>query len=103
MIIKWLDDAVYDLRALHHYIGQDNLGAADNLVKKILNKVELLPENPSIGRQGRIFNTRELVISGTPYIVPYRVKNRAIEILRIFHCAMQWPDECFTKNCKHNL
>ncbi len=93
MIIRWLEDAVYDLRALRHYIGQDNIHAANNVVKKILNKIELLSEQPSIGRQGRVLNTRELIISGTPYIIPYRVKDSAIEVLRVFHCAMQWPED----------
>lgn len=93
MNIRWLDDAVHDLRALHNYIRQDNTHAANNVVKKVINKIALLSEQPGIGRQGRVLNTRELVISGTPYIVPYRVKNGAIEILRVFHCAMQWPED----------
>ena len=93
MIINWLDNAVHDLRELHRYIGQDNIHAANNVVKKIFDKIELLAEQPSMGRQGRVLNTRELVISGAPYIVPYRVKNGAIEILRVFHCSMQWPED----------
>ncbi len=93
MIIKWLEDALYDLQSLRYYISQDNANAANKVVKKILNKVDLLSEQPNIGRQGRVLNTRELIISDAPYIVPYRVKNDAIEILRVLHCAMQWPEE----------
>ena len=93
MIIRWLEEAIYDLQALRRYIAQDNVKAANRIVNKVLNSVKLLPEQPSIGRQGRAPNTRELIISGTPYIVPYRVKNSTIEILRVFHCAMQWPEE----------
>lgn len=92
MIIRWLEDAIDDLRALRHYIAQDNVAAAGQVVKKILQVVGLLSEHPGIGRPGRVANTRELVISDTPYIVPYRVKNGVIEILRVFHCAMQWPE-----------
>ena len=44
-----------------------------------------------MGRQGRIDNTRELVIGNTPYIVIYRIKNDAIEILRILHSARKFP------------
>jgi plasmid stabilization system protein ParE len=43
--------------------------------------------------QGRVHNTRELIVSGTPLIIPYRVKNKNVEILRVFHSAMQWPEE----------
>lgn len=93
MIIKWLDDAVDDLRALRQYIAQDNPPAANRVAKQILKTVELLSKQPAIGRQGRVFNTRELIISNTPYIVPYRVKRNTIEILRVFHGAMQWPEE----------
>lgn len=92
MIIRWLDDAVNDLQSIRNYIAQDNQIAAKRVVKKILHATDILPEQPGIGRQGRVSNTRELIISSTPYIVPYRVKNNAIEILRVFHCAMQWPE-----------
>lgn len=92
MIIRWLDDAVNDLQSLRLYIAQDNAVAAGRVVRKILRSIELLSEQPGIGRPGRVGNTRELIISGTPYIVPYRVRNNIIEILRVFHCAMQWPE-----------
>lgn len=93
MIIRWLDDAVNDLQSLRHYIAQDNAVAASRVVKRILQAIDILSEQPGIGRQGRVLNTRELIISGTPYLVPYRVKNEVIEILRVFHCAMQWPED----------
>ncbi|MEO8402738.1 MAG: type II toxin-antitoxin system RelE/ParE family toxin [Gammaproteobacteria bacterium] len=93
MIIKWLDDAVHDLQALHHYIEQENPSAANRIAKRILKAVNLLPLQPAMGRQGRVHTTRELIVSGTPYIIPYRVKNNEIEILRVFHGAMQWPEE----------
>lgn len=92
MIIQWLEEAVYDLQSIRHYIDQDNSVAASSVVKKILDKVALLSEQPEMGRQGRVLHTRELVISNTPYIVPYRVKDRIVQILRVFHCAMQWPE-----------
>jgi hypothetical protein len=45
----------------------------------------LLPDNPEIGRAGRVAGTRELVIPKTPFIVPYRVNGHLLEILRIYH------------------
>lgn len=93
MNIHWLDDAVSDLQSLRHYITQDNAIAANRLVKKILNSIEMLSKHPDLGRYGRVLNTRELVISGTPYIVPYQVSSNKIEILRVLHCAMQWPED----------
>jgi|SRR5262245_16297782 len=93
MRIQWYEDALHDLRSLRRYIAQDNAVAASKVVKKILYAVNMLSEQPGMGRPGRIANTRELIVSRTPYIVPYRVKHHAIEILRVFHCAMQWPED----------
>ena len=59
---------------------------------KIIKAVGVLSDNPIIGRAGRIYDTRELIVSGTPFIVLYRVKLQKIEIIRIFHGAMKWPD-----------
>ena len=41
------------------------------------------------GRPGRIDGTRELVRA--PYIIVYRVRSEAVEILRIYHSAQNWP------------
>jgi plasmid stabilization system protein ParE len=49
--------------------------------------VEQLRDFPAMGRPGRVAGTRELVIPGKPYVVPYRVKESVIEILRVFHTA----------------
>lgn len=93
MIIKWLDDAIYDLQELRQYISQDKPSAAHFVAKRILSSVNLLSQQSGIGRLGRIQGTRELVIPGTPFIVPYRIKNNTLEILRVLHGAMQWPEE----------
>jgi len=37
--------------------------------------------------------TRELVVSGTPYVLPYRIVGNTVHILRVFHSARRWPDE----------
>lgn len=93
MRVKWLEDAIDDLDALQCYIAQDNEQAAKNIAEKILNSIDTLCTQPDIGRPGRVPNTQELVIPGTPYIIPYRVKYGFIEILRVYHCAMEWPQK----------
>ncbi|MDF2867339.1 MAG: addiction module toxin, RelE/StbE family [Gammaproteobacteria bacterium] len=65
--------------------------AAVKTVLHILKSVEILVNHPSASRPGRLLETRELIINGTPYIIPYRIKKGQIEILRVFHAAMQWP------------
>ncbi|WP_296900229.1 type II toxin-antitoxin system RelE/ParE family toxin [Thiohalocapsa sp.] len=44
-----------------------------------------------MGRPGRVLDTRELMVTGTPYLVPYTVSDNEIVILRVLHGAQQWP------------
>ena len=91
MIIQWLGDAIVDLQALRQYIAQDNPMAANTVARSILKAVHFLQDQPNMGRPGRVSGTRELIVVNAPYIIPYRVKHRTIEILRVLHVAMQWP------------
>ncbi len=72
MSVIWLDEAIDDLKALRHYIARENVLESVRMVKKILSAIESLSNHPGMGRQGRVLNTREFIIVGTPYIVPYR-------------------------------
>ena len=74
-------------------IAEDNPAAATRTVEQIRTAVERLREFPALGRLGRVVGTRELVISGTPYIVPYRVANQTIQVLALMHSAQRWPDQ----------
>ena len=93
MKIRWLEDSIEDLTALRQYIAQENPAAARRVAKKIIRSVNLLLDQPGIGRAGRVPNSRELVVTGTPFLVPYRIKNNTIEILRVMRSAMRWPEE----------
>lgn len=93
MLVRWTKGAQQNLEHIEEYIAQDNPRAAIETVLKIIKSVELLVDQPAMGRAGRFIDTRELVISGTPYIVPYRVKEGQIQILRVLHGAMRWPDK----------
>jgi toxin ParE1/3/4 len=93
MNLLWSPEAIQDLIALRAYISQENAAIARQIILRIMDGIEhLLPENPHIGRPGRVPGTRELVIPRTPYIVPYRVQRKTIQILRVYHGARRWPD-----------
>jgi len=89
--VKWLRVALANLNAEAEYIAEDNPAAARRVVQKIFRAVDLLKQNPAMGRAGRVAGTRELIVTDTPYIVPYRVRGDAVEILRAFHAARKWP------------
>ncbi|MCA1598486.1 MAG: type II toxin-antitoxin system RelE/ParE family toxin, partial [Chloroflexi bacterium] len=44
-----------------------------------------------LGRTGRVEGTRELVVSRTPYIVAYRVRDDEVIVLAVQHAARLWP------------
>ena len=91
MRVRWLRRALAILEAEANYLAEDAPAAARRMVQRIFRAVELLKKNPAIGRPGRVLGTRELVVGGTPYILPYRVRGEAVEILRFFHGARKWP------------
>ena len=92
MQIVWLKTALKNLDELGAYIAQDNPIAASHMVNLITSQVKQLSTQPAMGRPGRVLGTRELVISNTHYLVPYRIKNNAVEILRVFHTSRKLPE-----------
>ena len=92
MKILWLNKAQQDLLDAFDYILADDSSAAVRIRNKIQEAVTMLAKQPHMGRQGRVFGTRELVITGTPYIVVYRAKDRVVQILRVLHGRQQWPN-----------
>ena len=94
MRVRWTRRAERDLDEIAKYIGQDSPAAAVRVVLELIDQVEsALPANPAIGRPGRVLGTRDLVIGGLPYIVPYRVRETDVEILRVLHTSRRWPFE----------
>jgi plasmid stabilization system protein ParE len=73
------------------YIAADDPTAARLVVARVLEAVAQLADQPALGRPGRVPSTRELVVARTRYIVPYRVKRDAVEILRVFHTSRRLP------------
>lgn len=95
MQLKWTELADIDLEKIEAHITQDNGPiVAIDVVMGIIDSVHLiLPDYPRAGRQGRLKNTRELVIDGIPFIVIYRehINTNRIEVLRVLHDSQQWP------------
>ncbi|EDZ66306.1 plasmid stabilization system protein, RelE/ParE family [Nitrosococcus oceani AFC27] len=94
MEVKWLNKALQNLDAEAAYIAQDNPAAARRVVQTIVDAINLLSDNPALGRPGRVPGTRELVVADTHYLVPYRVRPRLqqIEVLRVFHTSRRLPE-----------
>ena len=93
MKLIWTQASLKDVREIGDYIKQHNPVAAFTVTQRIFNACQSLSANPEIGRTGRVPHTRELVVTGTAYIVPYRVLLDRVEILAVFHGARRWPEE----------
>lgn len=91
MQVKWLAKALANLTDEADYIAADSPANAKAFFIHILASVDQLKDHPHLGRAGRVSGTRELVIIGYPYIIPYRIKGDALEILRVFHTSRAWP------------
>ena len=91
MQVKWLRRALENLDDEASYIARDNPRMAALFVAHIRASAAKLSDHPNLGRPGRIAGTRELVVTRFAYILPYRVRGHAVEILRVFHTARKWP------------
>ncbi len=81
-----------DLAEIVAYIARDDPDAAERAYKRIFAATALLLEQPALGRPGRVDGTRELVVPHTPYIVPYRCRMSAGQLLAATHARRQWPE-----------
>lgn len=88
--ILWTLRALRRLDEIGAHIETDNPTAAARVIDRIVSAVDMLVEQPAMGRVGRIRGTRETVLSDISYIVAYRV-GRDIEILTIIHTSQRWP------------
>lgn len=94
MRVRWLEKALKSHDSAMAFIAKEDEEAARTISDHIRERVNSLGEEPAgagQGRPGRIFGTRELVIEKYPYIVPYRVKENEIQILRVFHTSRKPP------------
>jgi toxin ParE1/3/4 len=92
MEIVWREVALNSLERARAYIAQDNPAAAARVHERILSAVRNLADIPNMGRPGRIEDTRELVVAGTPYIVAYTVLDNQVSIIAVQHSAQKWPE-----------
>lgn len=93
MKLVWSAFALADRDAIFTRIEADIPRAAIAVDERIAAAAHRLLDFPNSGRPGRVADTHELVVSGTPYIAAYAVTANTIRILRVLHGAQRWPDE----------
>lgn len=91
--IRFLRVADEDLTEIISYIAADNPTAANAIADKIEKNIELLSENPILGRIPRDEDIKNLgyrYIIIQNYIVFYTIEERTILIHRILHGARNY-------------
>lgn len=92
MKLRWTRPSLNDLSEIHAYIAEQNPKAALNVARIIRAQAEGLTAHPLMGRSGRIEGTRELIVSGYPYMIAYRVTKETVDLLAVRHMARSWPE-----------
>jgi addiction module RelE/StbE family toxin len=90
--VRWTLPAANQLESIFEYISTDNRAGAYRTVRRIREAILRVARMPYSGRIGRTTGTREITVSGTSYLVAYRIVEKSIHVLAILHGARQWPD-----------
>lgn len=91
--IRFLKIAEEDFTEIVSYVAADNPNAANVLATKIEKNLELLSDNPKLGRiprdeEIRNLGYRYLIVQN--YIIFYTTEERTIIIYRILHSARNY-------------
>ena len=87
--LRWTPAAAADLEHIRNYLDRNHPHLAQRTIVEIYERIKSLKHFPQVGRKGGEEGTRELVMQSMPYIIVFRERQQAIEILRIWHTAQQ--------------
>ncbi|HVA93036.1 MAG TPA: type II toxin-antitoxin system RelE/ParE family toxin [Chloroflexota bacterium] len=92
MRVRWTPRARDHFRHDTRFIALDSPTAAREVAARVRKAANSLADHPLMGREGRVIDTRELLVSRTPYTIAYRVRGQVVEIVGVIHQARQWPE-----------
>ena len=94
MSVVWKPNATAELvEYVVDYANRRDPLTAWRVFDEVQARAKRLADQPGIGRPGRVRGTREFVVTGTPFILVYRVQGAQVEILRVLHGRQQWPPD----------
>lgn len=91
MQLRWTEEAADDLERIADYLLIHVPEQAPDLIRRLYDAPSTLLTFPNRGRPGKKDRTRELVLTGLPFIVVYTVRGDVVFVVRILHGAQQWP------------
>jgi plasmid stabilization system protein ParE len=87
--VVWTELSTLDLKEIYDYIAGNSLRYASITTNKIYHRVQMIPDNPFLGRIVNEFNDESIreLIEGN-YRIIYKIKSDIqVDILRIYHLA----------------
>lgn len=90
MRLRWTQAAAEDLEIICDYLHKHHPRYAQATVSRIYREILALRMYPRRGRIGAEPGTRELILTGLPYVVVFRATDVAVEVLHIHHGAQDW-------------
>ncbi len=91
MRIRWTPAAVADLEHISDYLKDHHPQYRQSTMRKLYEAIRSLKQSPDRGRPGTEHGTRELFFAPMPYVAVYRVHERNVEVLRVYHTAQERP------------
>lgn len=81
------DPARDDLDGIWFHIAHDNMGAADKMVARLVERFDMLARQPLIGEACPKLKPELRHFSVRPYVIYYAVEADEVAIIRVLHGA----------------
>jgi plasmid stabilization system protein ParE len=90
-LVRLTRAAEADLGAAVDHARAEGPGRAARLADGVEAALGHLASWPSSGRPGKLAGTREYLFPTLPFLMPYRVEDGVLVVLRFLHTSRQWP------------
>ncbi len=88
--VVWTRPALHDLQRIHDFVAQDSSFYAEQLITRLLDRVQVLAKYPTMGRiTPEVSNPVIRELREGKYRIVYRHQNELIEVLLVYHSARQ--------------
>jgi toxin ParE1/3/4 len=93
MKVVWSEQARQEWATQYRFYFSRNPEAARRIRQAVMNGAKRLRTHPHMGRLGHMEGSRELAISGTPFLLVYDVNPVRVEILHVYDGRQDWQDK----------